>query len=224
MKLTLAIETSSAAYGIAVFDAWAVHAVCRLERTDPTFVNVGELAARCVTAAGTTFDTIGQVSVDLGPGNLNSTRAGLAYANGLAFSLGVNVVGTDSLRLLALTVATTTGIPVLSVRKAANHYFYAALFTLDGRAIYRYGLHSEIVRLLATEHDVVVLAGSEIAETGRFLDEVAVIDSGITVPDVSAQQLAIKAGYGIPKSSASLVTEATFPFARADAFGYAQSG
>ena len=208
MELTLAIETSSATYGAAVFDTRRIHATRTVQRTDPAFVSIGELVAACVGSAGLEFDAIGRVSVDLGPGNLGSVRAGVAYANGLGFSLGIPVVGVDSLRLLALTAHPAGESPVLCVRKSASGQVYAGLFTPDGRAAYRHGPHAETVRSLAAGQDTLVLAGSLIKETRQFLGDLAAVDSGVAVPDVLVQRHAIEADHHVAASPASPITEA----------------
>ncbi len=212
MELTLAIETSSANYGVAIFDTRQTRTVRAVRRTDPAFVSIGELVAASVSSAGLEFDAIGRVSVDLGPGNLGSVRAGVAYANGLGFSLGIPVVGVNSLRLLALTAVPTADSPVLCVRKSASGHVYAGLFTTDGRAVYRHGPHQETVRSLADGQDSLVLAGILIKETQHFLGDVACLDSGIEAPDVTVQQRAIEADHHIAASPASPITEAASMF------------
>jgi tRNA threonylcarbamoyl adenosine modification protein YeaZ len=209
VELTLAIETSSATYGVAVFDARRIHATRTVQRTDPAFVSIGELVAACVGAAGLPFDAISRVSVDLGPGNLGSVRAGVAYANGLGFSLGIPVVGVNSLRLLALTAVPAADSPVLCVRKSASGHVYAGLFTPDGQAVYRHGPHGEAVRSLAGGEDSLVLAGALIEETRQFLGGVRRRDSGVAVPDVTVQQRAIEADHHVAASPASPITEAS---------------
>jgi len=212
VELTLAIETSSATYGVAVFDTGRILAARMVQRTDPAFVSIGELAAACVGAAGLGFDAIGRVSVDLGPGNLGSVRAGVAYANGLGFSLGIPVVGVDSLRLLALTAVPAADSPVLCVRKSARDHVYAGLFTPDGRAVYRHGPHGETVRSLADGQDTLVLAGSLIKETQQFLGGVSAHDIGVAVPDVTVQQRAIEDNHHVVAGPASPITEAASLF------------
>jgi tRNA threonylcarbamoyladenosine biosynthesis protein TsaB len=211
VELTLAIETSSASYGVALFDdTGATRGATTVRRTDPAFVNIAELVAACLRDAGLDFDAVGRVCVDLGPGNLGSVRAGVAYANGLGFSLGIPVVGVDSLRLLALTAAPDA--TVLCVRTSASGHVYAALFTPDGSATYRHGPHQETVLSLADGHDDLVLAGTLIKQTQQFLGDRPGRDSGIEAPDVAVQQRAIAAGHHIAANPASPITEASALF------------
>jgi tRNA A37 threonylcarbamoyladenosine modification protein TsaB len=188
-----------------VFDTRQTLAVRTVRRPDPAFVSIGELVAACVGSAGLGFGAIGRICVDLGPGNLGSVRAGVAYANGLGFSLDIPVIGVDSLRLLALTAGDP---PVLCVRKSASGHVYAGLFMPDGRAVYRHGPHRETVRSLADGHDSLVLAGALTKETQQFLGDTAAVDSGVDAPDVMVQQRAIEAGHHITAVPASPITEA----------------
>lgn len=215
MELTLAIETSSASYGVALFDGDTTRGLTTVRRTDPAFVNIGTLAASGLRDAGLGFDAVGRVSVDLGPGNLGSVRAGVAYANGLGFSLGIPVVGVDSLRLLAMTVRPDApDAPVLCVRTSASGHVYAGLFTPDGPATYRHGPHRETVLALAAGHDGLVLAGTLIKQTQQYLSDsdLATTDSGIEAPDVRVQQRAIAAGHHVAANPASPITEASALF------------
>ncbi|MDT5039005.1 MAG: tRNA threonylcarbamoyladenosine biosynthesis protein TsaB, partial [Micromonosporaceae bacterium] len=124
MSLTLAVETSSIEYGVALFTPDALIAHRTLRRDDPSFRGIGELAAELLTAAGRRIRDVERLAVDLGPGNLSSVRAGVAYVNGLAFSLGIPIFGVSSLDLLAVEAsekadpAEGSGSAVLCLRNA----------------------------------------------------------------------------------------------------------
>ncbi|WP_415624399.1 hypothetical protein [Phytohabitans flavus] len=82
-----------------------------MSRLTPGFVNVGELAAATLREAGHGFEDLERLAVNVGPGNLGSVRAGVSYANGLAFSLQVPVLGVDSLTLTAIQAGRPGGPP-----------------------------------------------------------------------------------------------------------------
>ncbi len=90
----LALDTSTAEAVVALGDArgtpiaeerwWAGH--LHGERL------LGSIE-RVLDAAGTTLDRLGAIVVGLGPGSFTGLRVGLAAAKGLAFGLGIPVVG-----------------------------------------------------------------------------------------------------------------------------------
>jgi len=76
--------------------------------------------------AGDEVASIGSVVVDIGPGNLATTRACVAYANALAFAMDLRVAGVNSLDVMAVA----SGLPTdgsAVVRVAGPHGFYARL-------------------------------------------------------------------------------------------------
>lgn len=84
MTLTLAIETSSRDYGVAVCAGPQLLAERTFRRGEqPGFPGVGPLVAETLAAAGCSFPDLERIAVDAGPGNLSSVRTGIAYANGL---------------------------------------------------------------------------------------------------------------------------------------------
>ncbi|BCB79494.1 hypothetical protein Pflav_059040 [Phytohabitans flavus] len=111
MKLTLSIETSSSDYGVALSAGRDLVRHQTVSRLTPGFVNVGELAAATLREAGHGFEDLERLAVNVGPGNLGSVRAGVSYANGLAFSLQVPVLGVDSLTLTAIQAGRPGGPP-----------------------------------------------------------------------------------------------------------------
>jgi tRNA threonylcarbamoyladenosine biosynthesis protein TsaB len=207
VELTLGIETSSSTYEVALFSTQEMVASNAVRRTDPAFVSIGELVAECLRSTGRTFRDIGRISVDLGPGNLGSVRAGVAYANGLSFSLGVPVIGINSLRLLAITIAPSPESTVLCIRTSASGHVYAALFEPDGSAVYRHGPHEETVRSLTAGRQAIVLAGTLIKATRNFLDSGNVLDSGVEAPTVASQRSAIAKNHHISATPAQPINE-----------------
>jgi tRNA threonylcarbamoyladenosine biosynthesis protein TsaB len=136
------------------------------------------LVADLLAGAGHGFADLGRVAVDVGPGNLTAVRTGVAYADGLAFALGLGIATADSLELMAAQAG--DGTPVLCLRNAGAGRAYAGLFGA-GEPRYRHGPLSEVAAVTGPE---VLVAGDFRTEVAELLPGVVVKDSGIAGPDV----------------------------------------
>jgi tRNA A37 threonylcarbamoyladenosine modification protein TsaB len=194
---TLAIETSSVNYGVAVGVDGDVVAERTLRRDDPAFTGLADLVASIVDD----FGRVDRVAVDVGPGNLASVRSGVAYANGLAFSLGKPILVASSLELLALEAGDG---PTLCLRDAGSGRVYA---WFDG--VRRHGPFEPVVLSLVGEHTAIAVAGVHRAKVAALLPGVAVKDTGIDAPQVTTL---LAAGLQ-PVEVASPLTEASPEFA-----------
>ncbi len=100
------------------------------------------------------FHRLSAIVVDVGPGNLATTRACVAYANALAFSTGLSMGAVDSLEVMAQLAGPVDGT-VLAVRRAGPHGFYSRTRGGDGRVGYAL-LGGDALVAAAHEADVVV--------------------------------------------------------------------
>jgi tRNA threonylcarbamoyladenosine biosynthesis protein TsaB len=203
VRLTLAIETSSIYYGAVLGAAGRVVAHRDLRRDDPEFESVGHLVATLLRSCDGRFEDIERIAVDVGPGNLSSVRAGVAYANGLAFSLDAPVLGVNGLELLALAAheqsaaheqpaapeltpaaepTAAPGRPVLCLRNAGGGTVYAGLFRDGAEPAMRHGPLASAVPELAADLAEVTVAGLFRHEVKDLLPGVRVNDSGVEFP------------------------------------------
>lgn len=186
MTLTLAIETSSNNYSIALCTSQDIITCQTIRRDDPSFQGIGTMVSSTLSAVGGEFQDIERLAVNIGPGNLGSVRAGVAYANGLAFSLQRLIYCADSLSLLAAEVAESDGEAVLCLRNAGSGNVYAGLFH-DGRnSRMGHGAMDLMVNSLAGDLVRVSVAGAFRQEVKGLLPAVLVRDTGIEFPHVSA--------------------------------------
>ena len=200
MTRTLAIETSSVSYGVAVGTSGpggVVVAERTLRRDDPTFTGLADLVASVVEDD---FAAIDAVAVDIGPGNLASVRSGVAYANGLAFSLGRPILVASSLALLALEAGDDA---TLCLRDAGSGRVYARF---DG--VLRHGPFEPVVLSLVGDRPAISVAGVHRAKVAALLPGVAVKDTGIDAPQVTTLLAADK----VRVDAASPLTEASPEF------------
>jgi tRNA threonylcarbamoyladenosine biosynthesis protein TsaB len=184
MTLSMAVETTTVTYGVAVFTGREVHAHRTVRRDDPAFDSIGALAAAVLADTGHAFTALGLLAVNAGPGNLTSVRAGIAYVNGLAFSVGAEVVSVDALTLLAREVSPELDEPVLCLRNAGTGHAYAGLFRAGQEPVLRHGQLDAVVRELAGSLPSLYVAGVFRAEARALLPDAVVKDSGTDTSSV----------------------------------------
>lgn len=186
MTVTLAIETSSINYGVALCTLREVVFCQTVRRDAPSFQGIGCLVWSALSAVGCEFHDVERLAVDVGPGNLGSVRAGVAYANGLAFSLRRLIYCADSLSLLAAEVSEPGEEHVLCLRNAGGGNVYAGLFR-HGRTLgMRRGPLGSVVTSLAEGLARVSIAGTFRKEVEDMLTNTVIRDTGIEFPTVLA--------------------------------------
>jgi hypothetical protein len=177
MRLVLAIEASSRTYAVAV-GAGELPGAQRASRRDaPAFAGVGGLVTQVLAAHDATFSDIEAV----------------AYANGLAFSLGVKVFPISSLELMAIAAQRVPGNPLLCLKRGVGGNTYAGLFINGEVAGLRHGPASSIVPEIAAGLEAVRVAGVPADEVAGFLPGVTVTDTGIADADVTVLYQAARA-------------------------------
>lgn len=197
MTVTLAVETSSISYGVAVSDGSTTTGVLVRRRDEPGFAGLGAVAVELLDSLGLGFTDLRLLAVDVGPGNLGSVRAGVAYVNGLAFSLDVPVVSADALTLLASAL---DGEPVLALRNAGGGLVFAGMFGPGRAARFGYGPPAEVVPGLLDGLDAVTVAGVLRGQVAALAPDVVVKDSGVEHPDVTAVSR-YAAADGLPRAA-----------------------
>lgn len=225
MTLTLAVETSSRTYGVALLEDDAVLAQAEADRSDPGFVDVGVLASAVIADGGRTVADLDRLAVDVGPGNLASVRAGIAYVNAVAFARGIPVVGLDALALLH---GDGTDGPTLALRLAGGTSVYAALTRADGTVATRHGDLAVVVKDLfptpGAADAPLRVAGARRPQALALLAELGVdaTDAGVDAPHVDDLVSALRRGdHEPPVVSAAPLTESSVRF-RGDAWAAAR--
>lgn len=213
MTMVLALEASSPAYAVAVGTAEQPRAQLTSRRDDPGYAGWGDLVARTMAAAGATFADVGLLALDIGPGGLTSIRSAVAYANGLAFSLGVPIFPVSSLELMAIAAQQDHPGPFLCLKRGQGGNVYAGLFR-DGEMLgMRHGHPDHVLPALAGGLDHVCIAGAARDDVAPLLPGVAVEDAGIAEADVlvlyRAGLTAAAAGSGRFAPVASPINEAS---------------
>jgi tRNA threonylcarbamoyladenosine biosynthesis protein TsaB len=206
MGLVLAIETSSTVYAVAVGSGERPRVRHASHRDDPAFVGLGELAARALADAAAAFSDIETIAVDIGPGGLSSIRAAVAYANGLAFSLGVKIFPVSSLELMAIAAGKSDRGPLLSLKRSHGGNTYAGLFASGEIAEMGHGLPGSVVPTLAARLKTVRVAGASAKDVADLLPGVMVEDTGIVNADVTVLYRAARAAKADPDRLVSVTS------------------
>ncbi|MEM5471184.1 tRNA (adenosine(37)-N6)-threonylcarbamoyltransferase complex dimerization subunit type 1 TsaB [Hoeflea sp. AS60] len=88
-----------------------------------------------LTEAGVDLSQVTRIAITIGPGSFAGIRVGVAFARGLALSLGVPVVGVGSLEAIAIPAARQNGKATMAVLDAKRDHVWAILVDADGALI-----------------------------------------------------------------------------------------
>ena len=155
--LTVAISTSSGQFAFVIGENAKV-----LFDSSMQLENVKELDDTC--SAGLHFcqkeiHDISQIIIDIGPGGTSRVRTGIAFANALAYSLGIPVYSASSMELAGIDAANTFGgLPVINSIKSIKGNAYIGLYN-QGLLSIQYGAINEIVPPLVQDFDKFIVVG-----------------------------------------------------------------
>jgi tRNA threonylcarbamoyl adenosine modification protein YeaZ len=128
--MQLAIDTSTDTASLALVEDRRILAEltwrCGLNHTVQLLPNLNYLLEQNSTSLG----TVDCVIVASGPGSYNGLRAGISTARGLAFSLGVPVIGISTLEVEAYQHA-HTGLPVCAMLNAGREEIATATYKME---------------------------------------------------------------------------------------------
>lgn len=164
MSVLLAIETSTAHYGMAL----GVGGIVRAETVagPDSERDLARTLRDLLVHADAAVSDIDAIGVDIGPGSLGSLRDGANFANALGYALHIPVFAFTSFELVGRAVAGE--LPVLCVRRANEGLAYAGLYAEGAVRRMRWGALEEIVNDVAGRIDV-DCAGALAAEAAALL-------------------------------------------------------
>jgi len=131
--MQLAVDTSTEIASLALSCQGKVIAEltwrCAQRHTEELLPRLIDLLHR----AGVNLPYINGIAVARGPGSFNGLRVAMSTAKGLAFSLGIPLVGISTLEVEAYPYA-STGLPIYPVHNAGRGEVASALYQLkEGR-------------------------------------------------------------------------------------------
>lgn len=183
MTIKIAIESSSRQFGIAIADGETILVNSRSDMELSAISELDDLAASCLARAGVAAHDIGLVGVCLGPGGLGTVRAGVVFANALAFSIDAPIAGFSYFEIAGRQVQAATALPVLSVIPAADGLVYAGLFDEQHILRARFGQPEEAIASLVAGLAQVATAGRSRHLAAQLFPALSVHDSGIEALD-----------------------------------------
>lgn len=182
MSLLLAIESTSGLYSVAAGTGDEPDSRRASRREDPGFAGLAELVSTALAGLGAVAADIDRLAVDVGPGNLSSVRAAVAYANGLAFSLGREIFCVNSLELMA-TGLVGGPVPVLCVRKASGGNAYLGRYDGTAAPVLTFGRLDRVVPAVCGDLPALAVAGALRDQVAKLLPDCHVVDTGVDHPD-----------------------------------------
>ncbi|MGO9743258.1 MAG: tRNA (adenosine(37)-N6)-threonylcarbamoyltransferase complex dimerization subunit type 1 TsaB [Roseiarcus sp.] len=135
----LALDTSSSAASVAVYDATA-HETLFVESREMALGHAEALAPmveRAIASLDGGVGSIGRIAVCVGPGSFTGIRIALAMARAMGFALGVPVVGVSTL-LAFVTPLLRDPKPglIVSAVDAKHGRVYLQVFEANGRPLF----------------------------------------------------------------------------------------
>ena len=134
----LGIDTATVRGSIALARAGRLLAEAALEERAPHARELLDRIERLLRDAGLAAADLAGIGVLTGPGSFTGVRIGMATGKGMAWGLGIPVLGLSSLLALALAAVARGGAAALCpVLQAGRGELYAALFAVEQGGLVR---------------------------------------------------------------------------------------
>jgi tRNA threonylcarbamoyladenosine biosynthesis protein TsaB len=102
--MLLAIDTSTAQIGLALYDGTSVPGECVWQSSLNHTQELAPALAELLRRAGIKINTLNALGVALGPGSFTSLRLGLAFAKGLVLARHMALIGIPTLDIVAAAI------------------------------------------------------------------------------------------------------------------------
>lgn len=164
MEYKLAIDSSSMHPTVAIFGGnnlvFDSHSDYQIKADTQREKDVCKIIDAGLINIGIAASELAAIFVCRGPGALNSTRAGVAIANSLGYSLAIPVYSFTSFQLIKESASTMPEVPLLITIRAANHHCYSCIFTNDTAPIIGYGPLKDLITSIKRDFEKVMVVGS----------------------------------------------------------------
>lgn len=187
--LTLALETSARIAGVAVLRDEALLASGATGEQQRTAAALAPLVRDAVSQAGIELGDIDLIAVTVGPGSFTGLRVGVTMAKTLAYCLKCEVLGIDTLEVVAHQMPENI-TSLWTVLDAQRQQLYAAQFQREADGSWRTAQPTQIadadewIALLTPQTHV---AGPGLQKlVGRLPEEIPVIPEEFWQPQAQA--------------------------------------
>ena len=104
------------------------------------------------------INEIAHIIVDIGPGGTSRVRTGIAFANSLAYSLGISVSPVSSMELAGIDAWNRYNLPAINSVRSIKGNAYVGLYNHNLSAI-KYGTVNDLVPLMVNGIEKFVVVG-----------------------------------------------------------------
>ncbi|MBN1484384.1 MAG: tRNA (adenosine(37)-N6)-threonylcarbamoyltransferase complex dimerization subunit type 1 TsaB [Chloroflexia bacterium] len=147
--MILALDTSTESAGLALYEERQLLAEVNWRTGRAATAQTLPLLEQCLRLQGYSPADLTGIGVALGPGSFNSLRVGLSLAKGLAYALGVPLVGVSTLEVVAYPFSSQV-LPVCAVLRAGRKRIIWGIFQTQ------YGRWQQTVESLNTTPEELV--------------------------------------------------------------------
>jgi len=176
--LTLGISTSSGQFALVLGDNGKL-----LFHSDDLQIQdnkeIALLMTKCLEQTGILVKDISNIIVDIGPGGTSRVRTGIAFANSLAYSLGISVCPVPSMELAGLDAYEKYSLPVISTVKSISGNAYIGFYNDNKLISIDYGTVNNVVPQLVNNIDEFVVVGFHKEIIKNLLPNKIIHDSGL---------------------------------------------
>lgn len=162
--LVLGIDTSTVSTSIALGTEHGPVASVQVASQTPSHETVTPALTGLLEWAGASLASVTGLAVGLGPGAFTGLRVGVAMAKTLAQSLGVPIVGTPSLDVVAYPMRQTRRLICATIDAKRGELFYAFYRPLPGGVARETGFEagppSRLAAELETRREDILLVGN----------------------------------------------------------------
>lgn len=177
-KISLSIESSALPYGIVLSSGGEVLFDTVQNPDLQELKDVPVLVKHALETAGYKAADLERIAINIGPGGTSAIRAGVAFANSLAYSLQIPVIGINTFELLGAPATARYQCPTLVTVKSVRGNAYVGWYA-DG-AVQRtfYGPLEATVRKALGEHTTWAVAGAHREKLLATFAEHTIHDTG----------------------------------------------
>jgi tRNA A37 threonylcarbamoyladenosine modification protein TsaB len=176
--MILGISTSSTLFEVIIGDDSKIlfsdsYTLSLTDKKDISF-----LVSECLAKVGIAAKDLTGVVVDVGPGGTSLVRTGVAFGNGLAYSLKIPICPVLSVEIVGIQVQQTLKLPVVITVKSIKDTAYVALF--DGKLLtMKYGVMTDVVAELTADISEYAVAGAHREKIIESFPNKRIHDSGL---------------------------------------------